>query len=105
MRSTLLGLAGITALVVAAAGTSFAADVNCGIVNKSLAMGRTVDEVATTTMISPDDVKKCQAEAKKGGAANAPAGAGEAAGATGKPGAAADNPKSPVEKPVGSGGH
>ena len=101
MRRTLLGIAGITAFVAVGAGTSFGADVNCGIVNKDLKMGRTPQDISERMMISVDDVKKCQAQ---GGAAGT-AGAGEAAGATGKPGAAADNPKSPVEKPVGAGGH
>ena len=103
MRKTLLGIAGIAAFVAAGAGTSFSGDVNCGIVNKDLKMGRTPQDISERMMISVDDVKKCQAQA--GGAANAPAGAGEAAGATGKPGAAADNPKGAAEKPVGAGGH
>jgi len=102
MRKTLLGIAGTAALLVAGASAGFAADVNCGIVNKDLKMGRTAQDISERMMISVDDVKKCQAQA---GGTTGTVGAGEAAGATGKPGAAADNPKDPAEKPVGAGGH
>jgi hypothetical protein len=98
MRKTLLGIAGTAVLLLAGAGAGFASDVNCGIVNKDLKMGRDPKDISERMMISVDDVKKCQAQA---GAAAGGAGAGE----TGKPGAAADNPKGAGEKPAGMGGH
>ena len=101
MRKTLLGIAGGVVLLLAGASAGVAGDVNCGIVNKDLKMGRTPQDISERMMISVDDVKKCQAQAGAAGTA----GAGEAAGATGKPGAAADNPKPAAEKPVGAGGH
>jgi len=51
-------------LVLALAGsTAFAGDVNCKQVLKYLQTGRSVEDVATTMVISESDVKKCQAEA------------------------------------------
>jgi len=87
MRKTLLGVAGASVLLVVAANGS--AQVNCGIVNKDLQMGRTAQDIAERMMISVDDVKRCEAQAKKDTAAPA------AAPVTGeKPGAA----------PAGAGG-
>ena len=54
------------------------AQVNCGIVNKDLKMGRTAQDIAERMMISIDDVKKCEAEAKKD--APAPAARGRSGG-------------------------
>jgi hypothetical protein len=84
MRKRLLGIAGI-GLLFAAAATPGYAQVNCGIVNKDLKMGRTAQDISERMMISVDDVKKCEAEAKKDSPAAAPAAAGEkpAAGAAG----------------------
>lgn len=54
-----------------------AAGVNCKIVMKQLEMGRTVDEVMTTTAASEDEIKKCQEEAAEKKAGGAPAGGTE----------------------------
>ena len=57
-----------TALLVASATVS-GAEVNCKQVLKYLQTGRSVEDVATTMVISESDVKKCQeqgAEAKPG---------------------------------------
>ena len=64
MRKALLGVVGASLLVLAGAAVG-SAQVNCGIVNKDLSMGRTADDIAERMMISPDDVKKCAEEAKK----------------------------------------
>ena len=76
MHKRLLGIAGI-GLFLAAAATPGYAQVNCGIVNKDLKMGRTAQDIAERMMISVDDVKKCEAEAKKDSNAAAPAAGGE----------------------------
>ena len=59
-----------TALLIASATVSGAQTVNCKQVNKYLQTGRSVEDVATTMVISESDVKKCQeqagAEAKPG---------------------------------------
>ena len=79
MRKQLLGIAGIGLLILAAATPGYS-QVNCGIVNKDLKMGRTPQDIAERMMISVDDVKKCQSEAKDAGE-KAGAAAGEKAGA------------------------
>lgn len=63
-----------------ALGTAWAG-ANCAQVNKYLATGRSVQDVAETMVLSEDDVKKCQAEAKdpKAGGGSKPAGGGGAA--------------------------
>ena len=70
------------ALVLGTAGPGFAGAVNCKQVNKYLATGRSVSDVAQTMVIDEADVKKCQEEAAAGGAAaggaNAPKPAGDA---------------------------
>lgn len=63
------------AVLVGTATASWAV-VNCKIVMKQLDMGRTVDEVMTTTTASEDEIKKCQEEA----AAKKAEGAGQAGG-------------------------
>ena len=73
MRKSLMSVAGASILLLAGAATG-SAQVNCGIVNKDLKMGRTAQDIAERMMISVDDVKKCEAsEAKKAPAAPAAA--------------------------------
>jgi hypothetical protein len=76
MRKALLGVVGAGVLVLAGA-TVGSAQVNCGIVNKDLKMGRTADDIAERMMISTDDVKKCAEQAKKDAPPPAAAPAGE----------------------------
>ena len=64
MRKALLGVVGASVLVLAGAAVG-SAQVNCGIVNKDLKMGRTAQDIAERMMISTDDVKKCEEQAKK----------------------------------------
>ena len=71
MRKALLGIAGACVLVLAGAAIG-SAQVNCGIVNKDLKMGRTAQDIAERMMISTDDVKKCEEQAKKDAPAAAP---------------------------------
>ncbi len=88
MRKALLSVAGASLLLLTGASIG-SAQVNCGIVNKDLQMGRTAQDIAERMMISTDDVKKCEAEAKKAapaGGAAAPA-APAAAPAAGAPAA------------------
>jgi hypothetical protein len=73
MRKALLSVAGASVLVLAGAAIG-SAQVNCGIVNKDLKMGRTAQDIAERMMISTDDVKKCEEQAKKDAPAAAPAG-------------------------------
>ena len=70
MRTALLTIAGAGVLVLASLAPSFASDVNCGIVMKSVKMGRSAQDIADTMMISTADVEKCKkaaAEAPKEG--------------------------------------
>jgi hypothetical protein len=67
-----MSVAGASILLLAGAATG-SAQVNCGIVNKDLKMGRTAQDIAERMMISVDDVKKCEAEGKKDSAAPAAA--------------------------------
>ncbi len=73
MRIALLGIAGAALLVLTGITSSIAGDVNCGIIMKSVKMGRSVQDIAETMMISTADVEKCKKEdaekAKEGGAA------------------------------------
>ena len=73
MRRVWLSVAGVAALVLGGAALGQAGSVNCGIVNKDLQMGRTPQDISERMMISVDDVKKCEAEAKKDAPAAAPA--------------------------------
>ncbi len=57
------------ALLLATAGSGFAAAVNCKQVNKYLQTGRSVKDVAETMVIEESDVKKCQEQAGTEGAA------------------------------------
>ena len=76
---------GVALLSLGTAGSSFAGAVNCKQVNKYLQTGRSVKDVAETMVIEESDVKKCQDEAGKEGAAGGAAGGakeGEKGGAT-----------------------
>jgi hypothetical protein len=70
-------LMGVALLSLGTAGSSFAGAVNCKQVNKYLQTGRSVKDVAETMVIEESDVKKCQEEAGKEGAAGGAAGAKE----------------------------
>jgi hypothetical protein len=61
-RQLILGIAGIIALGLLSSVPA-AAEVNCKFVLKNLSIGRTVEQVAETMMISEDEIKKCQEEA------------------------------------------
>jgi hypothetical protein len=75
MRTALLTIVGAGFLLLAGLTPSFASEVNCGIVMKSVKMGRSAQDIADTMMISTADIEKCKKEA-----ADAPkAGAGEPA--------------------------
>jgi len=65
-------------LVLAVAKPGFADDAMCKRVNKMLQMGRTTEDIVTTSAgtITEDDVEKCKSEKTDGGA-------GAAGGATG----------------------
>jgi hypothetical protein len=73
-----------TALLLGTIGIGSAGAVNCKQVNKYLATGRTVKDIAETMVISESDVKKCQEEgggdAKAGEGKAGEAGGGEAGG-------------------------
>ncbi len=73
MRAAWLSMTGAALMVLAGTASSFAADVNCGIVMKSVKMGRSAQDIADTMMISTADIDKCKAAA-----AEAPKGAAEA---------------------------
>jgi len=53
----------IGAALLVASATVSGAEVNCKQVNKYLQTGRSVEDVATTMVISESDVKKCQEQA------------------------------------------
>ncbi len=72
MRTALLSIAGASVLVLAGLAPSFATDVNCGIVMKSVKMGRSNQDIAETMMISTSDIEKCKKEAAAAPAAAAP---------------------------------
>jgi hypothetical protein len=70
MRTALLTIAGAGVLVLAGLTSSYASEVNCGIVMKSVKMGRSAQDIADTMMISTSDVEECKkkaAEAPKDG--------------------------------------
>jgi hypothetical protein len=67
MRRALLTVAGAGFLMLVGTAPSFASDVNCGIVMKSVKMGRSAQDIADTMMISTSDVEKCKADAAKAG--------------------------------------
>ena len=70
MRTALLSITGAGLLLLVGAAPSFSSDVNCGIVMKSVKMGRSPQDIADTMMISTADVEKCKkaaAEAPKEG--------------------------------------
>ena len=71
MRAVLLSMAGAAVLVLVGLAPSFASDVNCGIVMKSVKMGRSAQDIADTMMISTSDVEKCKKEAAEKPAADA----------------------------------
>jgi hypothetical protein len=64
MRAAWLSLTGAAILAFTGAASSFASDVNCGIVMKSVKMGRSAQDIADTMMISTSDVEKCKKEAE-----------------------------------------
>jgi hypothetical protein len=66
MRTALLSITGAGFLLLAGATPSFS-EVNCGIVMKSVKMGRSAQDIADTMMISTADIEKCKAEAEKAG--------------------------------------
>jgi hypothetical protein len=61
-----LGILMVGAALLLAPRPGFAAEVNCKQVNKYLATGRSVSDVAQTMVIDEADVKKCQAQATQG---------------------------------------
>lgn len=70
MRAAWLSLTGAAVMALTGAASSFASDVNCGIVMKSVKMGRSAQDIADTMMISTSDVEECKkkaAEAPKDG--------------------------------------
>lgn len=74
VRQVVIGVA----MVVAAAllGVAPAQAVNCKFVLKNLSVGRTVEQVAETMMISEDEIEKCQEEAAEQKKAEGEAAAG-----------------------------
>ena len=64
MRAAWLSLTGAAILAFTGAASSFASDVNCGIVMKSVKMGRSAQDIADTMMISTADIEKCKKEAE-----------------------------------------
>lgn len=90
MRRALLTVAGAGMVLLVGTAPSIAADVNCGIVMKSVKMGRSAQDIADTMMISTSDIEKCKAEAAKAPADQPP-------GAT-KPGS--EKMPDPAAKPV-----
>ena len=63
MRTALLSITGAGFLLLAGAAPSFSGDVNCGIVMKSVKMGRSTQDISDTMMISAADIEKCKAAA------------------------------------------
>lgn len=63
MRTALLTIVGAGVLLLAGLTPSFASEVNCGIVMKSVKMGRSAQDIADTMMISTADIEKCKKEA------------------------------------------
>ena len=70
-----LAIGFIGTALLATCVTASAADVNCKQVMKYLQTGRSVDDIATTMVISEADVKKCQEQAPAAG--DAKGGTGE----------------------------
>jgi hypothetical protein len=66
-----LAIGFIGAVLLMSTATVGNAEVNCKQVMKYLQTGRSVDEVATTMVISESDVKKCQEQAPAAGDAKA----------------------------------
>jgi hypothetical protein len=61
MRAAWLSMTGAALMVLAGTTSSFASEVNCGIVMKSVKMGRSAQDIADTMMISTADIEKCKA--------------------------------------------
>jgi hypothetical protein len=74
MRTALLSITGAGFLLLAGATPGFSGDVNCGIVMKSVKMGRSAQDIADTMLISTADVEKCKAAAAEAPKDAAPAG-------------------------------
>jgi hypothetical protein len=91
MRTVRLALVAAGILVLGAA-SALAGSVNCGIVKKDLAMGRTPEDIAERMVISVEEVKKCAEEGGEDAAAGKAGGAavaGEAEQAEGAAGGGA----------------
>ena len=73
MRTALLTIAGAGVLLLATTAPSVASDVNCGIVMKSVKMGRSAQDIADTMMISTSDIEKCKSAAAEAPKAGQPA--------------------------------
>jgi hypothetical protein len=60
-----------SALVLTVAGNGRAEDATCKRVNKMLSMGRTAEDIVTTSAgtITEEDVERCKSEKKDGGGA------------------------------------
>ena len=75
MRTALLSIVGAGVLLLAGQTSTFAGEVNCGIVMKSVKMGRSAQDIADTMLISTADVEKCKAAAEAAPKEGAPANA------------------------------
>ena len=63
MRTALVSITGAGLLLLVGAAPGFSGDVNCGIVMKSVKMGRSAQDIADTMMISTSDVEECKKKA------------------------------------------
>ncbi len=72
MRAAWLSMTGAALMVLAGTASSYASDVNCGIVMKSVKMGRSAQDIADTMMISTADIEKCKAAAAEAPKAGEP---------------------------------
>ena len=79
MRTALLSITAAGFMVLTVAASGFASDVNCGIVMKSVKMGRSAQDIADTMMISTADIEKCKAAAAEAPKAAQPAGSDQPA--------------------------
>ena len=74
MHTALLSITGAGFLLLVGATPSFSGDVNCGIIMKSVKMGRSAQDIADTMMISTADIEKCKAAAAEAPKEGQPAG-------------------------------
>ncbi|MEA2624358.1 MAG: hypothetical protein QOD06_403 [Candidatus Binatota bacterium] len=91
--------------LVATLSAPVAAQVNCGLVNKQLQMGRSVEDVSQNLVISEDEVKNCKSSGG-GAAGTAPAGPPPTGAAGSAPAGAAGSPPTgaPGSPPSGATG-